>query len=468
LSGPTWVRRSSTDELPADPVGEALARTVSEIVVASTVELHYCPTGGSPGGTRFPPCDAAAPTAASATGPGPPGWEVRLSVTLPERIASLVSSGGPLADIVAALPTAALRAGADLRGALTGDAPRLRAELRRALRDAVASELLVDLTRARADMTIGAPLVDETIEFLVELSGARVEAQDLTHGVVITDAVSDEPRLKLRYPADIRTAKRGPLLFDGRRSILLVDRHGRARTELQRHRFDRIIPGAPPRPSITQAFVESGWLVGEATRYLGGIGFFLREDRTILAFIGGQPMLVRRGEHWSAFPLELGASIARMIGGGSAAQLVAQAAFQVSAQRHGAILAVVNDAAALDGSVPIKDRYDLRDDVDRSAMRVETRLHHLIDASDLDANTLARLASLDGATIVDRDARLIAYGAIVGSADSEHEGARTAAARTLSEVAEVVLKVSVDGDITVFRRGAAITSLLGLPDRRLS
>jgi hypothetical protein len=69
---------------------------------------------------------------------------------------------------------------------------------------------------------------------------------------------------------------------------------------------------------------------------------------------------------------------------------------------------------------------------------------------------------------VDRDARLIAYGAIVGSADSEHEGARTAAARTLSNVAEVVLKVSVDGDITVFRRGAAITTLLGLPDRRVT
>ncbi len=63
-------------------------------------------------------------------------------------------------------------------------------------------------------------------------------------------------------------------------------------------------------------------------------------------------------------------------------------------------------------------------------MRPETRLHHLIDADDLDEH-------------------------------SQHEGARTAAARTLSETALVVLKVSTDGDITIFRDGTALTTLLG-------
>src|SRR5215210_3744302 len=45
----------------------------------------------------------------------------------------------------------------------------------------------------------------------------------------------------------------------------------------------------------------------------------------------------------------------------------------------------------------------------------ETRLHHLIDAEELDAETLVRLAGLDGATVVDRAGRLLAYGAIVTS-----------------------------------------------------
>jgi DNA integrity scanning protein DisA with diadenylate cyclase activity len=111
--------------------------------------------------------------------------------------------------------------------------------------------------------------------------------------------------------------------------------------------------------------------------------------------------------------------------------------------------------------VSLKDRYDLRNDIDPLAMQFETRLHHLIDAEDLDEHTLVRLAMLDGATVLDRKGRLLAYGAIVSSADSEHEGARTAAARTLSETALVVLKVSVDGDITIFRDGSAVATLLG-------
>jgi DNA integrity scanning protein DisA with diadenylate cyclase activity len=112
----------------------------------------------------------------------------------------------------------------------------------------------------------------------------------------------------------------------------------------------------------------------------------------------------------------------------------------------------------------VKDRFDLRDQVDPTAMRTETRLHHLIDVRTLDEHTLARLAMLDGATVLDRQGCLVAYGAIVTTADSEHEGARTAAARTLSESCDVVLKVSVDGDITIFRDGRALTTLLGLPD----
>jgi hypothetical protein len=70
----------------------------------------------------------------------------------------------------------------------------------------------------------------------------------------------------------------------------------------------------------------------------------------------------------------------------------------------------------------------------------------------------------DGRVQLDRQGRLVAYGAIVTTADSEHEGARTAAARTLSESCDVVLKISVDGDITIFRDGRALTTLLGLPD----
>jgi hypothetical protein len=330
------------------------------------------------------------------------------------------------------------------------------------VRDSVAAGILERYFRTRLHREPPADLIADTIDYLIELSGTRVEAHDLTHGVVIADIFHDEPRLSFRYPDDVRLAKRAPLLFDGQQSVLIVDPAGRARTERQREHFDRLTRD-PVEGSANEAWLDSGSLVALATRTLGGIGFFVRADRTVWTFVDGQPLLVRRGEHWTAFPMALATSIAQMIGGGAAAEIVARAAYMISARPQGAILAIVDEASRIDDVVSAKDRYDLRNEIDPSAMRPETRLHHLIDAGELHEHTVARLAALDGATVVDRAGRLIAYGAIVTTADSEHEGARTAAARTLSQSTLVVLKVSVDGDITVFRNGTAITTLLGRP-----
>jgi hypothetical protein len=454
--GTVTTVRSTVGEPPADPLGDAVAAALADVLYSATVERTYGPT------SEPPPVAAAGEGTATAIGPGPPGWQLALTVRPGERLAPLVGAGDGswLGELLAVLPAAGLRAGAPLRAVETGVAP-VDPALRRAVRDLVATEVLSAYLGSRVDQPVRPDLVGETIGFLIELSGTRVESHDLTHGVVVTDALEQGPRLRLAYPADVRAAKRAPLLFDGQRSVLLVDPEGLARTELQRHRFDRVAPGAKPGPAGRGDRLDSGALVADATRALGGVGFFVRADRSIWTFADGQPLLVRRGEHWTAFPLELTGAIASMIGGGSVASLVARAAFIISTQPQGAILAIVDDPDRLAGIVSTKDRYDLRNEIDPAAMRAETRLHHLIDASDLDEETLVRLAGLDGATVVDREGRLLAYGAVVTSTDSQHEGARTAAARTLSETALVVLKVSVDGDITVFRQGRAVSTLLG-------
>ena len=459
ITGPAqpWQRTSTVGEVPADPVGQAAADALAEVLVGASVEVSYAPSDEAP---PLPPTEVGM---AAATGAGPAGWQATVIVRLDDRVAQLVrpDSRTSLAELLDALPIAALRAAAQFRRHDGVEGTPVGPALRRAVRDTVAAEILAHHLASRVDSRAGPDLIAETIEFLIELSGTRVEAHDVTHGVIVADVLQDTPRLELRYPADIRAAKRAPLLFDGQRSVLLVDPQGRARTELQRHRFERFAPGFKPRPTSTQGTVDTGSLVGEGTRALGGIGFFVRADRSIWTFVDGQPLLVRRGEHWTAFPVELSAAIANMIGAGAVAALVARAAFIISAQPRGAILAIVDDATSLDGVVSPKDRYDLRHEIDLSAMRSETRLHHLIDAEDLDEHTLARLASLDGATVVDLAGRLLAYGAVVTTADSQHEGARTAAAKTLSETAQVVLRVSVDGDITIFRSGTAVATLLG-------
>jgi hypothetical protein len=54
----------------------------------------------------------------------------------------------------------------------------------------------------------------------------------------------------------------------------------------------------------------------------------------------------------------------------------------------------------------------------RAILAIVDDRNSLDGIEDLDEQTLARLAGLDGATIVDRDADLLAYGAIVAGSDS--------------------------------------------------
>lgn len=456
-----WLQTSSVDSVPADPWGTAMAEALTDLVAGATVELRYQPAGAP----RDPvPTDVATATADVA---GPDGWQTTVVVRPEGRVAQLIAAGDrpSLTELLAALPGAGARAVAQFRRPeepVGGGSPVPPAQ-RRALRDTVAVEVLSTYLASRLPVDPRPGLIADTIEYLIELSGTRVESHELTHGVIVTDVVRDDPRLDFAYPADILAAKRAPLLFDGQRSLLVVDPAGRARTELQRHRSERLSYDGERSPVIDDDAAASGSLVADATRHRNGLGFFVRADRSIWTFVDGRPLLVRRGEHWTAFPLELDASISNMIGEAAVSALVTRTAFMISARPHGAILAIVDDPADLDGVVSPKDRYDLRDEIDPTAMRPETRLHHLIDAEDLDEHTLARLATLDGATVLDRDGRLLAYGAIVTSADSQYEGARTAAARTLSVSAAVVLKVSVDGDITIFRSGVALATLLGRP-----
>ncbi|NNE95918.1 MAG: hypothetical protein HKN24_07810, partial [Acidimicrobiales bacterium] len=375
--------------------------------------------------------------------------------------ASIVEAQSALAQTLDSLPAAALNAATQFHGANTGpNNTSLSPSLQRALRDTVIVEFLAQHAIWNNSETDYRRLLADTIEYLIELSGTRVESQELTHGIVITNALTDEPRLTVSYPSGLRAAKRSPLLFDGRRSVLVVDERGRARTELQAHRLDQLEHELVELDPEGQPFHDRGTLVSRSTEELGGIGFYLRGDRSIWAFVDGRPLVVRRSEHWKAFPIWLTRALQEAVGEGSAVELVVQAALLVSVQERGAIFGIVGSTDSLDSTVARKDRYDLRNEVDPNAMQVETRLHHLIETTDMDAQTLARLAALDGATIVDCHGSLLAYGAILTSKDSQHEGARTAAAKTLSLIALAVLKVSEDGDITVFRSGEVVANLL--------
>ena len=285
-----------------------------------------------------------------------------------------------------------------------------------------------------------------------------MEGRPLTHGVVVTvvgkiAAVAPS----VRYPDDLRALKRTPLLFDGIRSVIAVDHGGAVLTEVTRRTLDHLQPEAEELGPFEQAIGYEGALVAAASRAARGVGLFLRGDQTIWAFDEGQPMLLRRGGRWKALPLaSLIDGLARLAGSHDLADLVARAAVLTSLNGKGAIIAVVDEAAAVDDLVEPKDRYDFAWGAATGMPPPEVVVHRVLDADELDVERLARVAAVDGATVVDGDGRLVAYGAVVRSRGGEGEGARTAAARALSRVARVVLKVSEDGPVSVLLRGAEI------------
>ena len=148
------------------------------------------------------------------------------------------------------------------------------------------------------------------------------------------------------------------------------------------------------------------------------------------------------------------------MGNDALAMRLFQTALDLADARDGALFLVARDPASVDTLVAPADRLDVpMPDVTVPGTAPSRRdLLHLLEgrsATELDASVLAALASLDGATVVDRSGRLLAAGAILRHPPGDArplgsvEGARTTAALAASRVGPV-LKVSEDGDITFY------------------
>lgn len=70
--------------------------------------------------------------------------------------------------------------------------------------------------------------------------------------------------------------------------------------------------------------------------------------------------------------------------------------------------------------------------------------------SDIDRKLRSELCSLDGATIIDSDGYVVAFGAIIQNNSGSTGGGRTSAARKLSEFGNFAVKISTDGYIELY------------------
>ena len=145
LSGPSLV--SVAEERPDDPVGDAVADFISELLTSAVVALTYHQIG-APVAAPVDVVDELVVSEASAE--VLPGWVTTITVAFSDAAGAKIDS---IPEALRALPAAALRAAQSFRHYPTGEGGRLSPSVERAFRDTVIVELLSHhqgWTRARS------------------------------------------------------------------------------------------------------------------------------------------------------------------------------------------------------------------------------------------------------------------------------------------------------------------------------
>ena len=199
-----------------------------------------------------------------------------------------------------------------------------------------------------------------------------------------------------------------------------------------------------------------------ATLPAGHVCAVLSPSREIKIFAEGAEVFAFRGAAWHLLDLQAKFRLwADAVGDEGLALRLFQTALDLADAREGALFLVARDPqAAVSHLVAPPDRLDvpISEIPNQTGAPSRRDLLHLLEGrsvTDLDPSVLAALASLDGATVVDRGSRLLAAGAILRHSPVEDgqagvvEGARTTAALAASRFGPV-LKVSEDGVITFF------------------
>ena len=318
----------------------------------------------------------------------------------------------------------------------------------------------IEAREAKADR------IASVIELLRVAALSSYENRPISTGVVLLGTPNDPCRPDAppstsapSYTESTTAIKSLFRLSDGVRTVFLANSEGRLldiidierwASQVSRHQTLQVPCAKPYQPHA------------RATLQQGHVCAVLSPSREIKIFAEGAEIFTFRGAAWHLLDLQAKYKLwAEAVGAEALAMQIFQTALDLADAREGALFVVARETAnAVEQLVAPADRLDVPAHASggRDGKPSRRDLLDLLEGrslTDLDPNVLAALASLDGAIVVDQNARLLAAGAILRhppSAELEAgvvEGARTTAALAASKFGPV-LKVSEDGIITFF------------------
>jgi hypothetical protein len=306
------------------------------------------------------------------------------------------------------------------------------------------------------------------IELLRVAALSSYENMPISTGVVFLGTAEDpfrppgSPRaFAPRYSQSLNGIKSFYRLADGIHTAFLVNNEGRLIDVVDLERWaGQVAQHQKLQVPCAKAYEAHA----RATLQHGHVCAVLSPSREIKIFAEGAQLFTFRGAAWHLLDLQAKYRLwAEAVGNETLAARIFQTALDLADAREGALFLIADDSDDTSQLVAPADRLDLpiRPEGGPTGLPSRRDLLHVLEgrsATNLDASVFAALASLDGATVIDRTGRILAAGAILRHPGRDDfidgvpiEGARTTAAMAASRFGPV-LKVSEDGVITFLER----------------
>lgn len=300
------------------------------------------------------------------------------------------------------------------------------------------------------------------IEVLRVAALSSYENRPISSGVLCMGEPSGHPRHSTArlYGQPLTAVKSFYRLCDGLSTVFLVSEDGLLLDIVDISHRARDIHAIPAigSPCATPYRQHAAATLGTRDTVI-----VLSPSHEIKVFAEGAHVFTFRNAGWHLLDVEAKyAQWLQVVGSRAIAERLFQAALDMADARQGALLVVLRDPdASASQLVAHVDRLDISASTRAAegATQANRRpLQYLMrgrQIDEVDDSVLRGLASLDGATVVDAQGRLIAAGAILMHPPEEigyawvSEGARTTAALAASRYGPV-LKVSTDGVITCY------------------
>lgn len=303
--------------------------------------------------------------------------------------------------------------------------------------------------------------VSSVFEALHTLSEQSYENKALTFGCILDPSKSIKGQTA-QFPGDFLSSKKYKALSDGFRTAYHISANGKILGFIDLDRFEK--------KGLTEKHYYPDWAepIAKASRS-GRCGIALSRQGDILVFDEGTIRFTYRYGVWQYWNH---AHLVHLLRDRARAQRVPKkllgrvvgaiyrAALDVSFRRSGGLFVILHNRRSL---LDVIRAGDAMGDSKRSTTDLEfDAVIHEHTIQSLPRVVVVELASLDGAIVLRNSGQILAYGAVLQPKKPGRlhgtEGSRTKAATGASNYG-LAVKISSDGDVTVYYNGTAFIKM---------